>query len=301
MQTRQLEYFVAVARERHFGRAADACGISQPAFSDALRKLEAELGVPLVKRGHTFEGLTVEGGRLLVWARRVLADEDAMLAEAQTLRKGLSGHLRIGVVPSASTMLAALVGRFWTEHPLTTVSLNTKLSTQEIVRRVREFELDAGICYRQSDAPDLEAIELYREREVLIATTDVLGGSPEDMTWAQAAAYPLVALEPSMQGRATMDDAFTRAGVEPDVRLVTDSIASLHALVRTGAWAAVVPDRWRLDEVTSGSVRVVRLVEPVIGNTVLLVHNSSVQVSPLVRALDRVAHQLTPSDVPHRP
>ncbi|WP_346921795.1 helix-turn-helix domain-containing protein [Glutamicibacter creatinolyticus] len=58
---RQLEYFVALAREQHFARAAAACYVSQPALSEAIRKLEAELGVPLVRRGHSFQGLTAEG------------------------------------------------------------------------------------------------------------------------------------------------------------------------------------------------------------------------------------------------
>lgn len=67
MLFRQLEYFVALARERHFARAAAACYVSQPALSEAIRELEHELGVPLVRRGRTFEGLTLEGERLVLW------------------------------------------------------------------------------------------------------------------------------------------------------------------------------------------------------------------------------------------
>jgi DNA-binding transcriptional LysR family regulator len=70
MLFRQLEYFVALARERHFARAAAACYVSQPALSEAIRKLEQELKVPLVRRGQRFEGLTPEGERLVLWARR---------------------------------------------------------------------------------------------------------------------------------------------------------------------------------------------------------------------------------------
>ena len=73
MLLRQLEYFVAVARERHFARAADACYVSQPALSTAIAKLERELDVTLIHRGQNFEGLTLEGERLVVWAKRLLA------------------------------------------------------------------------------------------------------------------------------------------------------------------------------------------------------------------------------------
>jgi DNA-binding transcriptional LysR family regulator len=291
MLIRQLEYFVAVARERHFARAAAACYVSQPALSDALRKLEAELDVPLIKRGHAFEGLTPEGERLVVWARRVLADHDALLVEARTLHAGVTGHLRIGVVPSASTTLAELVGRFWTTHPLTTVSLTTKLSTTEIVRRVRTFELDAGICYAHADITDLTAIELYREREVLIASREMLGDAPDTMTWADAALYPLIGLEGSMRLRTIVDDAFERAGVRPSISLETDSIAALYALVGTGAWASVVPDRWRMQPARDENICVVRLTDPSVENSLLLVHNAAEPVSPLVRSLVQTAQQ----------
>ena len=88
MLLRQLEYFVAVARERHFARAAEACYVSQPALSASIAKLERELNVTLINRGRNFEGLTVEGDRLVVWAKRVLAVHDGLVAEAAALRSG---------------------------------------------------------------------------------------------------------------------------------------------------------------------------------------------------------------------
>ena len=91
MLLRQLEYFVAVARERHFARAAESCYVSQPALSTSIAKLERELSVTLIHRGQNFEGLTPEGERLVVWAKRVLAEHDALKAEAAAMR---SGHLR---------------------------------------------------------------------------------------------------------------------------------------------------------------------------------------------------------------
>ena len=105
MLFRQLEYFVALARERHFAHAASACYVSQPALSEAIRKLERELGVPLVLRGKSFEGLTPEGERLVLWARRILADRDALEHEVTALRTGLTGDLRLGVVPAAAARL----------------------------------------------------------------------------------------------------------------------------------------------------------------------------------------------------
>lgn len=91
MLFRQLEYFVAVASERHFARAAEKCFVSQPALSAAIAKLERELNVTLINRGRSFEGLTPEGERLVVWARRILAEHDAFKAEVDAVRSGITG------------------------------------------------------------------------------------------------------------------------------------------------------------------------------------------------------------------
>lgn len=103
--------------ERHFARAAAACYVSQPALSEAIRKLESELNVPLVRRGQKFEGLTPEGERLVPWARRILADREALTQEVTALRAGLTGELRLGVVPAASTTVALLTDPFCAAHP----------------------------------------------------------------------------------------------------------------------------------------------------------------------------------------
>jgi DNA-binding transcriptional LysR family regulator len=85
MLFRQLEYFVAVAQERHFARAAEKCYVSQPALSAAIAKLERELDVTLINRGHSFVGLTAEGERLVVWAKRILTEHDAFKAEVRAV------------------------------------------------------------------------------------------------------------------------------------------------------------------------------------------------------------------------
>src|SRR6478735_3425407 len=118
MQLTQLEYFVAVAREQHFGRAAASCFVSPSALSEAIRKLEIELGVPLVRRGRVFEGLTPEGGRALVWARRALAADRALRDELAAAQEKLSSEVRFGVIPSAVNRAATLLTALTSRHPL---------------------------------------------------------------------------------------------------------------------------------------------------------------------------------------
>ena len=97
----QLEYLVALARERHFGRAASACHVSQPTLSVAIRRLEHELDVVIVLRGQRFEGFTAEGQRVVTWAHRILAERNELLADIERMRGGLTVTARIGAIPTS--------------------------------------------------------------------------------------------------------------------------------------------------------------------------------------------------------
>ena len=91
----KLEFLLALARERHFGRAAEACGVTQPTLSAGVKQLEGAMGVLLVNRGSRFQGFTPEGLRVLDWARRIVGDARSMRQEISALRHGLTGRLRI--------------------------------------------------------------------------------------------------------------------------------------------------------------------------------------------------------------
>src|SRR5271154_2410477 len=104
----KLNYLIALAQEQHFGRAAEACGVTQPTLSAGIKQLETTLGVLLVQRSGRFGGFTPEGQRVLEWARRIVADARAMRDEVKSLRQGLSGHLRLAVVPTALPATARL-------------------------------------------------------------------------------------------------------------------------------------------------------------------------------------------------
>src|SRR5918911_2352678 len=96
----KLELLLALAKERHFGRAAEACGVTQPTMSTSLKQLEEILGVMLVQRGSRFQGFTPEGERTLDWARRIVGDARAMRQEINSLKDKLSGEIRIAAIPT---------------------------------------------------------------------------------------------------------------------------------------------------------------------------------------------------------
>ncbi|MEV6116358.1 LysR family transcriptional regulator [Streptomyces sp. NPDC052109] len=290
MLFRQLEYLVALSRERHFARAAQACHVSQPALSEALRKLEEEFDVSLVRRGRKYEGLTPEGERIVVWAQRILADRDALKDEVDALRSGLSGRMRIGSVPTASGAVAELTGPFCAAHPLVTVEVTADMQSVDILRQLQNFELDAGVTYLREDISDqFHTVPLYQERYVLLLTAADGLARRTTATWAEASRLPLCLLTGSMQGRRVLDELFAQAGTQPSPRLETDSVAALFAHVRTGRWASVVPHAWLHVFGVPHGMRAVPLVEPAAAVPVGLVIAAREPGSVMARALTDIA------------
>jgi DNA-binding transcriptional LysR family regulator len=285
MLFRQLEYFVAVARERHFARAAEACYVSQPALSASIAKLERELGVTLINREHNFEGLTAEGERLAVWARRILAEKEGFKAELAAVQSGITATLRLGIEPTASTSLALPVAAFCAAHPLAKVNVESRLSAAELRRRLREFELDAAIAhFGDEDGAGLHVVPLYEERYVVVTCDDRLIPRNMVMTWAEAAQLPLALLPPGMRIRQVIDKAFAEGGIEPNPHVETDSVASLYALIGAGEWATIVPHTWLQAMPVVGTARIARLIEPGIRAQMAVAINATTPGSMVARA-----------------
>ena len=170
----KLEFFMALAKAQHFGRAAEEIGITQPTLSAAIKQLEDQLGVMLVKRGSRFQGLTPEGEQVLVWARRIVGDTRAMREEMRAARHGLSGRIRIAAIPTALAMVPRLTTPFREKHPGVTFSVLAG-SSVEVLSLLGNFEIEAGITYL-----DNEPLGNVDQRPALFGTvsTDHLGGKP---------------------------------------------------------------------------------------------------------------------------
>jgi len=240
MILRHLEYLVALARERHFGRAAAACGVTQPTLSGALRELEAELGVLIVERGRRYRGLTPEGERVVDWARRILADRDALKQEVGSARQGLSGRLVLGAIPTALAAVGLLSAAFQAEHPRVRIKV-LSVSSIEIQRGLDTFDLDAGISYLDNEPlRRVRTLPLYDERYFLVTADRHLFRGRDSVSWSEAADVPLCLLTPDMQNRRILEAIFHEAKRAPVPLVETNSILALYAEVRSGAMASVV-------------------------------------------------------------
>lgn len=289
MLLRQLEYLTALAREGHFGRAAEACHVSQPALSAGIRKLETEFHVSIVKRGQRFEGFTPEGQEVLGWARQVLAERASLGQTLTSMREGLSGTLRIGAIPTALTVSPLLTTPLIAEHPMVRFSLES-MSSMEIVARLNDFDIDVGMTYVDGDPlGKVRVVPLYPERYLFLTPHDGEYAKNDSIGWAEAASAPLCLLMPVMQNRRILDGYFAEAGAVARPVLETDTISAIYAHVASLRLSSIIPHTWLHGFGVPAGTRVVPLPRPSRSFHVGLVLAGSGPESLLARALIEVA------------
>jgi DNA-binding transcriptional LysR family regulator len=282
MFIRQLEYLVALDRERHFGRAAAACHAAQPTLSAGIRSLERELGVPLVRRGREFEALTPEGELILGWAQRALADLESLQQEASRLRGGLEGTLRIGAIPTSLPLSPLVTARFRERHPRMRVRL-ISMNSRQLAHGLEHGEIDAGLTYLDNEPiADVDALPLWREHYLLVIPADTSFG--EAVGWAEAAALPLCLLSPDMQHRRIVDGAFASAGATPRPAVETNSVSTLVAHARAGL-PGVTAHTWLDANPLPDDLRAIPLVAPAIEQTIGLVTTTLRDRTPVIAEL----------------
>ncbi len=282
MFLRQLEYLTALDRERHFGRAAAACHAAQPTLSAGIRSLERELGVPLVRRGHAFEGFTPEGELILGWAQRAMADLESLRQEASRLRGGLEGTLRVGAIPTSLPLSPLVTARFRERHPRMRMRL-ISMSSRQIAHGLAHGEIEAGLTYLDNEPlAHVDTVPLWRERYLLVtAAGDDFG---ETVTWAEAAQLPLCLLTPDMQHRRIVDGAFGAAGATPQPAVETNSVSTLIAHARTGL-PGITAHTWLQANPLPDDLRAIPLVAPEIEHTIGLVTATTIERTPVITEL----------------
>jgi DNA-binding transcriptional LysR family regulator len=237
----KLEMFIALAKEKHFGRAAEECRVTQPTLSAAVKQLEDQLGVMLVRRGSRFLGLTPEGQRVLEWSRRIVGDARAMREEVRAAKHGLSGHVRIAVIPTALSMISELTVPFSDTHPNVSFSILSR-SSIEVLSLLENLEIDAGISYLENEPLGrMTTVPLYQEHYRLITSAASPVAKRETMGWREVSELPLCLLTPDMQNRRIINHHLHEAGISARATLESDSVIALFTHVRTGKWSSIMP------------------------------------------------------------
>lgn len=239
MFIRQLSYLIALDKHRHFGRAAESCHVSQPALSNGIRELERELGITIIKRNRSFEGITPEGERVIQWVRQVLASLEGLKQEADLIRSVPRGHLSIGVIPTASHAAMLLSAEYREIVPQLSLEVMS-LSTPELLQRLKSQSLHMGLLYDRSIASDdYDVLPLFSERYVLIAGEQM--SLPHEIGWKDVAELPLCLLSRDMQNRQTIDGLFQEINATPNVVFETNAMRVLLAECQSGRAVSVLP------------------------------------------------------------
>jgi len=242
-----LKYLVALDDHRHFGRAALACHVTQPALSNALRALEAHYACSIVKRGRAFAGFTEEGERVLATARRLLHEQELLQQDLLSRVEAPRGHLLIGAVPTAMPVAARFVAMLQDRHPGIVPTLRS-MSSVELETGLDNLALDLGLGYNERmGSGQLRALPQYSEQYFLLQRQP---GGPAGLcigtaiSWAEAGSVPLCLLSAEMHNRSIIDRAFAAAGVRPRAAIESNSTVTLVSSVLSGRVCSILPGAW---------------------------------------------------------
>jgi DNA-binding transcriptional LysR family regulator len=291
MSIRFIRYFVVLAAERHFARAAELCDVSQPTLSAGLANLEQELGKRLIVRDRRFVGLTPEGEAVLPWAQQLLATREAMDLAVETPTGPLHGELRLGIIPAAMPLSGMIVEALLGIQPEINVSVRS-LTSREIAHGLSASELDAGVTYLDHEPlPDNLAVVLYRESYLFLermGKTERAG----KIALADALAQPLCVLHQAMQNRRILDKRLQERGLSLRPQVTADSYVALLSLVQSGRFATIIPDSYAsmLPGLDWANIR--QFVDPLPASRIgLIVQNRTLQ-SPMASTALAAARQI---------
>lgn len=285
LDLRDLECLSALARHKHFARAAEDCGMSQPAFSMRIRNLEERLETQIVRRGNRFQGLTAEGEVVLAHGRAILDATRALEDQVRAAKGEVIGRLRLGAIPTVNAFAAQVAVWLREAHPGISIRIDTTNSL-DLLQGLEDGRFDAALTYTEGVATSLLRIEpLYGERYVLMVPNAF--GTPDggEISWADAANHPLILLVKEMQNRRIIDRIFAEVGSEVHVVAETDGFSAMVAMAVEGMGAAILPHAL-IDRLgVFVGVSLLPLVDPVVEKSVGLVLPQRPRHIPAVEAL----------------
>lgn len=270
-----FECLVALSETQHFGKAARRIGLSQPAFSQAIKALETACGTVIIKRMRRYAGLTPDGEAVLQHARRIVEDVERFRLAIGDRLHGEGAMLRLGSVPSTLVIAGRLTQELHKAYAQINVAVQVA-STPDLQRMVQQDQLSGAICYVTPERDDdLLVTTLYRECYDLVVPAKWAAELPALMSWREIDGMPLGLLESGFHFRAIVDEACAAAGVRPRVTLESNSMAALVTQATMGDCAVIVPHSFVETMPMPDGVRVIALRPPKVGHSIgLIVHRT---------------------------
>jgi LysR family hydrogen peroxide-inducible transcriptional activator len=290
MNLRDLRYLVALADERHFGKAAERCFVSQPTLSAQIRKLEEYLGVPLFERQPKRVSLTETGEKVVRRARSLLQEADAIVELAKTDRDPLSGSIKLALIPTVGPyLLPHVVGRLKRELPRLKLMLY-EYQTEPLLEKLRAGEIDAGILALPVDMDGLESAVLYDEPFALAVPANHPLAERERVKIEDLRGETLLLLE---DGHCLRDQALevcSRVRVNETQDYRATSLETLRQMVAAGHGITLLPELAAETPVgTARGLRIKPFAKPAPGRTVGAVWRKS---STRGRAIEAITNAI---------
>lgn len=282
MELRQLRYLVALADERNFTRAAEREHVAQPALSQQIRRLEAEVGLQLVDRTTRRVSLTQAGSVLVERARRALAEIQAGEAELQELAGVRSGRVAIGAMPTLGPFdLPLLLAIYHERYPEVELAVHEEPS-EDLAERLRSDELDMAFLSvtRRIKGDGLEFKRLATEEVVVVLPHGHPFAPRKELRLAELAEERFISFREGSMLRTLLWDAAHEAGFEPRVAFESNEVGRIRRMVARGLGVALLP----LSDVESSQrVSFARLAEPPLSRDVTLVWRADRRHGPAAR------------------
>ena len=284
---RQLRYFDALARHCHFGRAAEACAISQPALSMQIKEMEEALGGVLIERGARQVGLTNFGEQAAQHVRDILRSVDELGDFARASQDRLVGRLRIGMIPTvAPYLLPAVIGNLARTHPELDIHVRETL-TRKLIEELAEGRLDAAIVALPVSEPSLAEVALFAENFLLVRP-----GEDEGTPVPSGEALREMRLLLLEEGHCFRDQALSFCKMRsspPREVLDASSLSTLVQMVSAGIGVTLIPEIAVAVETRSASVSVARFKNPQPSRTIGMVWRKT---NPLARQLLQISEMV---------
>lgn len=253
----QLKAVVAVADHGGFTKAAEVLCLSQPAVTQSIRSLEAELGESLFERLPRGVRLTEAGEILYRGAGRVMGILDETQSLLDERKEGLGGRVSLGAGATlAIFVLPAVIHSFRERFPDVQIAIQTG-KTHEIRGQVLSGRLDIGLVTSPVIHPELEVIPLYEDEMVLVAAPRC--PLPGTISFAQLAGYPLILFSPGSGFRAFLDELFETNGFTPTVAMETDNMEAIKRMATVDLGAAIIPRVVAEPDLSEGLLRELRV------------------------------------------
>src|SRR6185312_9545168 len=280
---RQLRYFNALARQGHFGRAAEACAISQPALSMQIKDLEDALGGVLLERSPRQVALTTFGEEAAPRVRDILRLVDELEDLARASRDRLAGRLRIGMIPTvAPYLLPEVIGNLTRMHPELDIHVRETL-TPKLIQELAQGQLDTAIVALPVSEPSLVEVALFSEHFLLVRPGEDEGKPVPSSKMLRT--MRLLLLE---EGHCFRDQALSFCNMQSPPREVLDasSLSTLVQMVGAGIGVTLIPEMAVAVETRSAPVSVARFKNPQPSRTIGMVWRKT---SPLAGQLQQIS------------